>query len=271
MEGQNSVVLTLEKYRRMSMTAKEKVTKKQMSALLETLTIHDASPQRPVNSTLETKLDVIIDQLKEVKDELSLLRVENEKVKQRMEKIEGENIELRKTLIQQQCFMESVDAERRAANLIITGLPETDIEIGGIGEDGGNQQVYRSELEKVQLIMKVVNSDAEILSFRRLGKPRVPPTLGRPLLLQLKRAEQRRNILVNSKNLKAADGILKRVFVKKDTHPSIQKEINRLEYVKRTETRKDCNQGKHVIFDRASRTVQVDGQVVDKFNAHFLH
>ncbi len=53
-------------------------------------------------------------------------------------------------------------------------------------------------------------------------------------------------------------------------HPAIQKEINRLEYVKRTEAIKDCNQGKNVIFDRASRTVQVDGHVVDKFNAHFL-
>ena len=167
-----------------------------------------------------------------------------------------------------QRYLEVLEAEKRKENVIITGLPEREIVIKG--EDGSEQdKIYRSDIEKVQLIMNVLNSNAEFTSTRRLGKPREPPTLGRPLLIQLKRPEQRKSILINAKNLKSADGILKTVFVKKDMHPAIQKEIERLRYVARTERKKDCNQGKHVYFDWASRTVQVDGNIVDKFNAHF--
>ena len=59
-------------------------------------------------------------------------------------------------------------------------------------------------------------------------------------------------------------------MLKKDVHPLIRKELNRLREVEKREKEKPENQGLNVYYDGTRREVVVNGNVVDKFRPSFF-
>ena len=77
----------------------------------------------------------------------------------------------------------------------------------------------------------------------------------------------RYEILKNSSKLRdqAEGSIYRKVFLKKDVHPDIRAEEKRLYEVFKAERDKPENVNKEVLFDRKTRVVTVNEEVVDRF------
>ena len=80
----------------------------------------------------------------------------------------------------------------------------------------------------------------------------------------------RKRILQNTSKLKHAGNTFQRIYVKKDIHPAVRKELNRMHLAEREEERKPENQGREVKYDPATRCLTVDGMVVDRFKPTFF-
>ena len=77
-------------------------------------------------------------------------------------------------------------------------------------------------------------------------------------------------LVTNSKKLKDYLEPYNKIFVKKDMHPGVRWEFNRLRLSEKTEIDKPENEGRTVEYDHTTRTVTVDGVVVDRFRSSFF-
>ena len=74
-----------------------------------------------------------------------------------------------------------------------------------------------------------------------------------------------------AKNLKtAAGGCFSKIYVKKDVHPLVRRELNRLREVEKREKEKPENQGMNVHYNNVCREIMVNGRVVDQFRPAFF-
>ena len=180
-----------------------------------------------------------------------------------MQVITKEKDQLMQMVSQQQRFLEMIDAGKRACNLIIMGVPEDPSTLTS-GEDSAN-----SNEEKVKLVLKKTgHNDAEIQEITRLGKANAERA--RPTKVILKCPLKRKSILEDAKKLKDAGDVFKKIFVKKDIHPSVRKELYRLREAEKRESEKAENAGKQVKYDHATRTLSVDGMVIDRYMPIFF-
>ena len=85
----------------------------------------------------------------------------------------------------------------------------------------------------------------------------------------LQNKEDRVKIMKNAAKLKDAGPSYAKIYLKKDQHPAVRKEMNRLHQVVRTEKNKAENVGKNIVFDKDTRTVKVDNIIIDRFNPNF--
>ena len=92
----------------------------------------------------------------------------------------------------------------------------------------------------------------------------------RVLRVKLKHAHERIQIAQNSKLLKDKPTPWNKVYVKKDVHPQIRKEFARLKNVEKFEKEKPENHLRVVTHDSSTRSVLVDGHVVDKLRPQVL-
>ena len=72
----------------------------------------------------------------------------------------------------------------------------------------------------------------------------------------------------NTKALKDIQGY-KKIYIKRDTHPSIRKEHARLIKKEKAEKEKPGNVGIEIKYDRKRRVLLRAGDVIDKFNPSF--
>ena len=77
--------------------------------------------------------------------------------------------------------------------------------------------------------------------------------------------------LNNTKALKGAGDAFKRIYVKKDVHPSLRKEWKRLSDAETAERRKPENAGCTIRFDRERRVLLRNDVIIDKWNPSFLY
>ena len=214
---------------------------------------------------LKTALKTILSDT--VEDKFTRILIELESVKQDKAKLQS-NVDslteqvalLTQATMQQQKYLESIEAQTRRANLIITGVSEGDITEEGV--------TAKTDRDKCQLVFsKVGKNNVQYESAVRLGQPAQDKT--RPIKVTLSDPETRKGILDAAKTLKDMDGY-KRVFIRKDVHPLVQKEFRRLRDVEKAERDKPENQGRTVTYDIDSRTVKVDGKIVDQFKPQFF-
>ena len=219
----------------------------------------------------------IRDEFKEFKDTLAKQKSETETLKQEIHQLRNINCDVDKDLQylydtkkQHERFLESLDFERRKNNLIAIGIPED-------SPLTHHDNVANTDKDKVELILKALDiPEIEISAIDRLGQIQ-PQHQGRPrfrpVKITLKEHTQRKTILEASwklKNQHDQNNQLGRIFLKKDTHPGIRRETNRLLDVVRSEKTKPENTGHNVWYDWRERSVKIDNQVIDQYRPIFF-
>ena len=235
-----SMTVTLIQYKAMSATQRNKINKNDLVALLDE-TVDD--------SNIMTKLDVIINELK-------LMKEKSEKQDGDIKKINGTVTEHGNILAAHQKFMEGLDAEKRAKHLVVLGLKEE--------THGDDHENFLGIIDAIG----VKRTDVVIESAERLGNvDEEQPNRTRPLKITLQQSSMKGNILRNSNKLKdqPEGSPYKRVFLKKDQHPDIRNEEKRLYEVFKAERNKPENAHIEVVFNRKLRIVTVNGDEIDRF------
>lgn len=236
-----------ETIRRMSIQERDKLSKSDLKKALATLISDQSADQGLVGR----KLDAILNEMKE-------MRADNLKERQRMSKLEERVEILEKVCKQQQLFLEQVDAKERERNVIMLGIPEDD----------------QSDEKKVEKILSSIGTpeDKKDMFVKRLGSISANMPRGaagnrrhRPVHVQLSTREKRDNVLRNAKKLKEGTEDERKIYIKKDLHPGVRKELDRLRRAEREERNKPENAGKTITYDHKQRILLCDGQVIDRY------
>lgn len=211
------------------------------------------------NEMILSELREIRSQLNSVTSGMAVLQAENTSMKQDMTTMKEKIAEQGKVLEMQQNFLEKLDYQGRARNLIITGVSE----IENL-EDAGN------DAEKVKVILeKTGNGNAEITEMTRIGAA-APNKTRRPIKITLKSIDERNKILNDAKNINDAGENVKKIFIRRDVPPAVRKESKRIKEAEKRERDDPANEGKAVVYNRETKTLTVDGQIVDRFAPNFL-
>ena len=161
---------------------------------------------------------------------------------------------------QQQKFLESFDARERQKKFIISGVAE------GSDDLGVNDQ------DKVQAVVVATGYaerfDANEWEVKRLGQQM--DNRKRPILVVVESSQRRNAIVEKSRNLKQAGPPFDSIYVKKDVHPAIRKEIRRLYRREKEEKDKPENQGTNIKYDAEQRVLLRDGLVIDRYAPIFF-
>ena len=240
-----------EDVRRLSPAELRKLTKDQLQFALRTQINEPAEdtaagPSAVQMGRIEAKLD----------DLLSKWNKEREAMQKEINELRRDKDKVTAALSQHQRILESLDAERRAANVIITGVPE---------ENMGEAATDRA---KVKLVLSTIGQpDVLVKSVERLGGQRqdrrAPSSNGsrpyrRPIKVVLMNADDRKTVLEGARQLKTSDAAFRSIYVKKDVHPMVRKELERLRETTKREKERPENQGKNVYYDYKERKVYVD-------------
>ena len=225
-------------------------------------------------SQLRTEMDELKTMMAVFMDEMKRMRQSNEDVVRAMGRIDELETELKvvkeshskmqQAMMNQQLFLESVDAEKRKCKLVVLGLGE---EADGLGDDD------QSKLNSTLQAIGVPTSVLEGANLKRLGAASAQ-NKRRPLLMELTSAADTRRIMERAASLKSFagqhSGLLRKVFFKRDMHPAWRKEHDRLFKLAREEKRKPENAGIEIRYDKKKRVLTRNGLVVDRFNPGFL-
>ncbi|KAF0307359.1 hypothetical protein FJT64_002290 [Amphibalanus amphitrite] len=247
-----------EDVRRLTPAELRKLNKDQLQFALRTLineTAEDtaAGPTVVQMGRIEAKLDEF----------LTKWNKEKEAMQKEIKELRRDKDKMIVALGQHQKMLEAIEAERRAANLIITGVPEDNM--GGATTDRA----------KVNLVLATMGqSGVPVKSVERLGNQRQDgraPAAGgsrpyrRPIKVVLANTDDRKTVLENAHQLKTKDAVFRSIYVKKDVHPIVRKELDRLRDATKREKERPENQGKNVRYDYRERKVYVDDVVVDSY------
>ena len=215
-------------------------------------------PVRSLNITLTNTL------LEQILDEMKKFNEERDSIKVKLNEVQESNALLLETVAQQQRFLEEIDNEKRAKNLIVLGVPEKDWNVNGT--------IAKTNEEKIALVLRSLQYDeGNVESVRRLGKLVEGAARARPIKVVLPSFEERQTVLVQQATLETVHGgALKNIKLKRDVHPAIRKEYGRLYEAERSEKAKAENQGKEVLFDTKKRVLLIDGEIVDRFKPSFF-
>lgn len=265
--------------RRPSLTEVNGMKKEELKATLKDLLteLQAEGPREQADALDGEDVGNVTQLLTSILGEVKELRKEKSSLKAEIDALKQENSFLSSAINQHQRFLESIDAAKRSCNLIITGVPE-DINITVPGSGSAPAVTADKDETKVSLILKqaIPNNDVTLVEVARLGKKRPAggpghrPPRPRPLKVVTSSAAERKLVLENSRNLKNAGQQFSRIYVNKDIHPLVRKELNRVRGVEKDERRKPENQGRTVNYDSDTRSVSVDGVVVDRFRPTFF-
>ena len=166
---------------------------------------------------------------------------------------------LTKAATYHQGMLESTDARFRATHLIIYGVPENEDTLG----DNDKDRVIKI-IEKT----KALNGPVGDIKIKRLGVLSETQSWPRALHVTLTNHEQQVKILENAKNLKDESGCAK-VYIRKDTHPTVRREQNRLRKREKEEKGKSENTNCTIRYDYKRRVLLRNNQVIDRFCPSF--
>lgn len=160
----------------------------------------------------------------------------------------------------QQRFLEMLDRREREMNIVVLGLPEEGEALDGAVTD----------TNKLQQVWEKVGVASVECQHRRLGAVADGGRRNRPLLLTVRDREVRSRILANAKNLKNAGEKYSKIYVKKDVHPGVRKEWQRLREAEAREKERPENVGCDIRLDTRQRKLYRDDEVIDVWNPQFL-
>ena len=207
-----------------------------------------------VNSTLGKQVKA----LENVNNKICHLEQLSNKLEQLDQRFKDSISEINRAQAYQQRFFEEVDARCRRNNIIIMGIPEEDIE----------SPLGSSDLERVECVIQKTDTPLTRGNFhmRRLGQRSSQP---RPILLTLECHETGREILNNAKQLRY-DNECANIFIRRDIHPTLRFEANRLRIRERNERANPENKNADIQYDRKERVLTKNGVIIDRFRPTFL-
>ena len=229
---------------------------------------------------LETKVDTIPDAVAEIKaniiavttkvteletavsnhsKELDALKPVPARIDDMEELTQNNFRDIYKTMNYIQRFAEGLDARQRGRNIIMMGVSETSDELG----DDDTSRV-KNIIEKTSAMAA---EDVGETSVKRLGDV-IRNGRARPLLVMLEDHAKQWKVLQNSKNLKDVTGY-SNIYIKKDIHPTINYELNRLRRREKELKEDHANRGVNIQYDYKARVITRDGIVIDRFNPSF--
>ena len=147
--------------------------------------------------------------------------------------------------------MERIDRKERECNLVILGVPENSEALLDATND----------TDKLNKVWETAGITCNIKSFKRIGNP----DRRRPMLVVVDSREDRDAALEKAKGLKEIE-VFKKIFIKKDSHPSVRAEWTRLHEVVKLEKARPENTGHNISLDFKTRKVYKDGTVIDQWN-----
>ena len=238
---------SIECVRALSQNEVNKLTNPQLKKALAT--ILEAEQNEP-------NIDPVLVELREIKESIRELSAVKEEVKVLSVKLDSAF----QIIHQQQIFLESLDNKERRCNLIITGLPEI---ADGIGSN---------DPEKLKTVFNKAKCPSDIdpsgFTLRRLGQPNDQQK--RFLHVICNSQQQRDKIIATAKELKSAGENFKNIYIKKDIHPAIRKELGRLRKRVYDEKEKPDNSDATIVYDHKNRVVTRNGVVIDRFYPKFF-
>ena len=152
----------------------------------------------------------------------------------RLDKIQAQQANLglevkhiNEVIVKQQEQIERLEFENRKSNLIYSGIPEAEIEIGDL--------ILQNDIDKVQYLCDEFvdgGPDLNVISCMRLGKPRNGGK-GAARLLQVKFSSETiiKDVLSSQRKIRSDDECNKafgHVYIKRDSSPLVRKEEKRL-------------------------------------------
>ena len=118
-----------------------------------------------------------------------------------------------------------------------------------------------------------IEGNVNFVKVSRLGKkPNDASYRPRAIKVVVSNTTERKRILEHTRNLKRAGDTFSKIYVKKDIHPLVRKELNQIHavHVEREEQNKPENQGRNVEYNNNTHCVTVDGVIVDRFKPSFF-
>ena len=232
-----------------------KLTNAQLKLAIATLLGNDRPLAEPSNADLMNELQAIKEELQGIQN----LRLQVEELREENRTIKEDLRQVFEILHHQQLFTESVERRERQKVLIITGISE---DADTLGRD--DQTKIRNVLQKAGCTVDVSGCDVQ-----RLGQPD-PERRRRPIKVTLTSPRDRDTIVASGKSLKDKGDTYKKRFLKKDTHPIVRKEINRLKKREFEEKRSPANEQVTIEYDWQNRVLRRDGVIIDRFMPRFF-
>lgn len=213
------------------------------------------------NSTQARKMDDIISRVEALEKSnndtvaplTSRIKLLEKGLNEKTEKINT----LTSIIINMQKSINMIDFEERSTNIIISGLKETDITI----QTDTDTNLLKDDASKVKHILDTIDTEVRathIREYTRIGKAK--EGYNRLLKIKVSSKDKKKIILDNSSKLKR-DENLKKVFLKKDTHPVYVQETNRLRSKMKKLLENPENRDKVKIIDG---NLEVDGVIIDR-------
>ena len=237
-----------------SLTDLLKMTKAQMNKLGKTdlVDILDAAREERVNNQdIPTLITSITKLTSEVTQLSTALKNHQDATDKQVTDLKHQVEKQSEIITKQQLFLEQLDRKDRECNLVILGVPEGAEALDGATEDNA----------KVKKVWEAAGITCNVKSAKRIGNPEKR----RPILVVVNSREERDAALDKAKRLKDME-VYKRIFVKRDTHPSVRAEWTRLHEVVRREKANPDNARCDITLDYRARKVYKDGSVIDQWS-----
>ena len=205
------------------------------------------------------------DDLGKLTGEMAAYKAENATIKTELQGVRKSLDKMTGIINDQQRFLEKLDAQQRAKNIIVIGLSENE-NINGATDDS----------DKVQYVMRNIGATVNMVNVtcKRLGQTRSDGS-SRPLLVMLEDEAQRNDVLLKATQ-KAGDrgdlhvpNINNTLRIKRDQHPAVRAEWGRLFRAVEAEKQKPENAGVQIVFDRKNRVITRAGEIIDRWCANF--
>ena len=161
----------------------------------------------------------------------------------------------------QQMYLEGIDRKKREKNMILLGVPEDNVDL----------EESKGDEAKINNIWEKIGESCTRISHKRLGKldeNKIREGKVRPILIVVDSKETKEAVLEKSKSLKEKGELFRRIYIKKDIHPEVRKEWDRLRAAKTREENDPSNQGAIIRLDAKERKLYRNDVVIDAWTPH---
>lgn len=210
-------------------------------------------------------LQVITQQLTTLRTEITALKdtftSPESAINKRITELQEQVNKQAEIITKQQRFLENIDRKERECNLVLYGVPDENVSLDGSTTDD----------RKIHKIWEETGASNEVRAVRRLGNRNSEANTGRDrryrvMLVTLASREDRDDVLNKAKRLKEGTDMYKKIYIKKDVHPSVREEWKRLREAEKKEKEKPENVGCNIYFNARERKLYKDGVVIDSWS-----